>query len=232
MRVGSGPDPPGSSRCVINRRRERRFLTYAYPSRSPQRRWNRYAKAVCVSAIPRLLARISATPRAMPCVRGPSRIACVDAPQGDPVSGRPASPSPLWRVTGRIVTGRVTGKDLPAACEAITAKQQRFRVDPQLVSNPLDRPTEVSGSFRASSAIRVARCCSSTLFFLGATTALISLPRIESLHQTRGDSRALLSPHPVSVCTAMVLDYLASPATAGISVTKNRGQGPGPIHRS
>ncbi len=37
-------------------------------------------------------------------------------------------------------------------------------------------------------AIRVARRWSSTLYFLGAAMTLIILPRIESLHQTRGDS--------------------------------------------
>lgn len=34
MRVASGPDPPGSSRCVFERRK-RRFLAYTFPSRSP-----------------------------------------------------------------------------------------------------------------------------------------------------------------------------------------------------
>ena len=37
MRVASGPDPPGSSRCVFERRR-RRFLAYAFPPRSPHPR--------------------------------------------------------------------------------------------------------------------------------------------------------------------------------------------------
>ena len=37
VRVASGPDPPGSSRCVIERRK-RRFLAYAFPSRSPHPR--------------------------------------------------------------------------------------------------------------------------------------------------------------------------------------------------
>jgi len=46
-------------------------------------------------------------------------------------------------------------------------------------------PRDDSGSFRASIAIRIARCCSSTLYFLGAAMTLIILPRIESLHQTR-----------------------------------------------
>ena len=34
MRVASGPHPPGSSRCVFERRK-RRFLAYAFPPRSP-----------------------------------------------------------------------------------------------------------------------------------------------------------------------------------------------------
>ena len=38
-------------------------------------------------------------------------------------------------------------------------------------------------------AILVARCWSSTLYFLGAGMVLIILPRIQNLHQTRGDSR-------------------------------------------
>ena len=53
-------------------------------------------------------------------------------------------------------------------------------------------PHADSGSFRASIAIRVARCWSSTLYFLGAAMTLIILPRIESLHQTRGDSLVAL----------------------------------------
>jgi hypothetical protein len=37
VRVASGPDPPGSSRCVFERRK-RRFLAYAFPPRSPHPR--------------------------------------------------------------------------------------------------------------------------------------------------------------------------------------------------
>ena len=37
MRVASGPDPPGSSRCVF-KRRKRRFLAYAFPPCSPHPR--------------------------------------------------------------------------------------------------------------------------------------------------------------------------------------------------
>ena len=49
-------------------------------------------------------------------------------------------------------------------------------------------PHADSGSFRASIAIRVARFWSSTLYFHGAAMTPIILPRIETLHQTRGDS--------------------------------------------
>ena len=59
---------------------------------------------------------------------------------------------------------------------------------PSWSATRLIAPRADSGSFLASNAIRVARCWSSTLYFLGAAMTLIILPRIESLHQTRGDS--------------------------------------------
>ena len=59
---------------------------------------------------------------------------------------------------------------------------------PSWSATRLIAPRADSGSFLASNAIRVARCWSSTLYFLGAAITIIILPRIESLHQTRGDS--------------------------------------------
>ena len=50
---------------------------------------------------------------------------------------------------------------------------QRLRMNPQLVGDPLIAPVLVAGSRRASSAIRVARPLNSSLYFFGATTALI-----------------------------------------------------------
>ena len=50
---------------------------------------------------------------------------------------------------------------------------QRLRMDPELVSDPLDRPRAVAGSRRASNAIRVALSLNSSLYFFGAATTLI-----------------------------------------------------------
>ena len=67
---------------------------------------------------------------------------------------------------------------------------QRLGVDPQLLSDPRDRPPVKRRGLPAQSiAILVARCRSS-LYFFGAAMTLI-LHWIESLHQTRGDSRCV-----------------------------------------
>lgn len=58
---------------------------------------------------------------------------------------------------------------------------------PNWSATRLIAPRHLSGSFLASNAIRVARCWSSTLYFLGTDMTLI-LHWFESLHQTRGDS--------------------------------------------
>src|SRR5690349_9628842 len=50
---------------------------------------------------------------------------------------------------------------------------QRLRMNPQLVSDPPDRPVADAGSRRASTAIRVARSLNSSLHFFGAATTLI-----------------------------------------------------------
>jgi hypothetical protein len=98
-------------------------------------------------------------------------------------------------------------------------------MDTQLIGDPLDRARGVvAGSLRASNAIRVARFRSSSLYFLGAAMTLIILPRIESLHQTRGDSLHR-EPGDGVVERAGVTRAVACPAAVTTPCTRHRTRG-------
>ena len=104
-------------------------------------------------------------------------------------SSRTSRSSSASRCASSVV---VPGRTPPS----ISAWRTQFRsasgCTPNWSATRLMAPHADSGSFRASIAIRVARCWSSTLYFHGAAMTLIILPRIESLHQTQDDSLGVL----------------------------------------
>ena len=100
-------------------------------------------------------------------------------------SSRTSRSNAAIRVASSVV---VAGRTPPSTSACRTQLRNASGWTPNCSAIRVIAPREDSGSLRASSAIRVARCCSSTLYFLGTPMTLIILPRIESLHQTRGDS--------------------------------------------
>ena len=104
-------------------------------------------------------------------------------------NSRTSRSSAAIRVASSVV---VPGRTPPSTSPWRTQFRNASGWTPSWSAIRLIAPREDPGSFRASNAIRVARCCNSTLYFLGAPMTLIILPRIESLHHTRGDSQAQL----------------------------------------